>query len=142
MRNEPVVRMTFYETEINRISSICYSNKTQIETVIGARHFINNNVHQQLNLDLLSRVRFTSKFHLLRLFKKYYGQTPMQYWSDRRMDKAKELLREGRTVTETCFEVAFESPSSFSTFFKSREDTCPAEFQKKQLSQTALLQAF
>lgn len=128
--------MTFYQTEINRINSICYANKGQLETVIGTRHYINNNFEKALNLDLLSHIRFTSKFHLLRLFKKYYGQTPKQYLTDKRIQKAKELLKEGMSVTETCFQVGFESPSAFSTLFKSREGVAPAEFQKEQFLQS------
>ena len=130
--------MTFYEREIARINSICYSNKEQIKTVIGTRHYINNNYDKELNLDLLSRIRFTSKFHLLRLFKKYYGQTPKQYLTAKRMEKAKELLKIGMNVSTVCFEIGFESPSSFSTLFKNREGLTPVEFQKKQLSQSRL----
>jgi AraC-like DNA-binding protein len=84
--------MTYYLKEITRIKSICYSNKAQIDTVIGTRHYINNNFDKELNLDLLSHIRFTSKFHLLRLFKKYYGQTPKQYLTDKWIEQAKERM--------------------------------------------------
>ena len=123
--------MTHYQTELEKLKSNCYSNKGQIETVIGTRHYINNNFDKALNLKLLSHIRITSKFHLLRLFKKYYGQTPKQYLTDKRIEKAKELLRRGVTVTDTCFDVGFDSPSSFSTLFKSRAGLTPSEFQKK-----------
>lgn len=123
--------MTHYQSEIIRIRDICYSNKAQIETVIGARHYINNNFDRELNLNLLSRTRFTSKFHLLRLFKKYYGQTPKQYLTDKRIEKSKELLKNGRSVSETCFAVGFESQSSFCTLFKKRVGLTPTEFQKR-----------
>jgi AraC-like DNA-binding protein len=123
--------MTFYQNEINRIKSICYSNKGQMETVIGTRHYINNNFDKELNLDMLSHIRFTSKFHLLRLFKKYYGQTPKQYLIDKRIEQAKELLTQGTNITETCFDIGFESPSSFCTLFKSRTGLTPTEFKKR-----------
>jgi AraC-like DNA-binding protein len=123
--------MTFYQNEINRIKSICYSNKGQMETVIGTRYYINNNFDKELNLDMLSHIRFTSKFHLLRLFKKYYGQTPKKYLTDKRIEKAKELLNKGANVTQTCFDIGFESPCSFSTLFKSRIGLSPTEFQKR-----------
>jgi len=123
--------MTYYLKEITRIKNNCYSNQGQLDTVIGTRHYINNNFDNELNLDLLSHIRFTSKFHLLRLFKRYYGQTPMQYLIDRRLDKSKELLLKGQNVTETCFDIGFESPSSFSTLFKSKFGLTPTEFQKK-----------
>ena len=123
--------MTYYLKEITRIKSICYSNKGQINTVIGTRHYINSNFDKELNLDMLSHIRFTSKFHLLRLFKKYYGQTPKQYLIDKRIEQAKKLLTEGRAVTETCFYIGFDSPSSFSTLFKSRVGLTASEFQKR-----------
>ena len=123
--------MNYYQTEINRIRSTCYSNKGQIETVIGARHYINNNLDKELNLNLLSHIRFTSKFHLLRLFKKYYGQTPKQYLTDKRIEKSKQLLKDGMSVTNTCFDVGFESPSSFCTLFKYKVGLTPTAFQKR-----------
>ncbi|MBF4507361.1 helix-turn-helix transcriptional regulator [Flavobacterium sp. JLP] len=130
--------MNFYQQELNRIKSICYSNEGQIRTVIRTRKFIEHNFDKELDLNLLSHTQFTSKFHLLRLFKKYYGVTPKQYLIDKRIEKSKQYLKNGMTVTETCFAVGFESPSSFSTLFKSKIGVAPIEFQKKQFSQSNL----
>lgn len=123
--------MTYYFRQASKIMNGCYPNKGQLDTVIGTRHYINNHFDKELNLDFLSNVRFTSKFHLLRLFKKYYGQTPKQYIIDKRLEHAKELLKKGISITDTCFEVGFDSPSSFSTLFKSCVGLAPAEFQKR-----------
>jgi len=128
--------MTLYESEIKRIRSIVYSNQGQIDTVIATRNYIDNNYDTDLNLNLLSHIRFVSKFHLLRLFTKYYGQTPKQYLTDKRIEKSKEYLKKGKNITETCFAVGFECPSSFSTLFKNRTGLTPTEFQKEQLSQS------
>tara|TARA_E500000318_G_C3532148_1_gene201008 strand:- start:285 stop:689 length:405 start_codon:yes stop_codon:yes gene_type:complete len=130
--------MTFYEREINRINSIIYSNKEQIETVIGVRNYIDNNYDTDLNLDLISRLRLISKFHLLRLFKKHYGLTPRQYLIDKRIEKSKEHLKNGMLVTETCFAVGFESLGSFSTLFKTKTGKSPTVFQKEQFSRSKL----
>ena len=123
--------MTFYQREINRIKKVCYSNERQISAVIKTRNFINKNFEKEVDLILLSNVGFFSKFHLLRLFKKYYGQTPKQYLTGKRIEKSKEYLKKGMTVTETCFSVGFECPSSFSTLFKSKIGVNPIEFQKR-----------
>jgi len=123
--------MTFYESEINRIRGIVYSNKAQLDTVIGTRNYINNNYDRKLNLNLLSHTRFVSKYHLLRLFAKYYGQTPQQYLTGIRIERSKEYLRKGISITETCIAIGFESPSSFSTLFKSKTGLTPTEFQKR-----------
>lgn len=123
--------MTFYQREIERIRQACYANTRQLNTVIGIRHYINQHLDQDISLDRLSQLRYTSKFHLLRLFKRYYGQTPQQYLTGKRIEKAKELLSLGLSVTETCFDVGLESPSSFCTLFKSRVGLTPTEFQKR-----------
>ena len=130
--------MTFYEKEINRINNIIYSNQEQIETVIGVKSYIDNNYENDLNLDYLSRVRFVSKYHMLRLFKRHYGITPRQYLIDKRIEKSKEQLKGGISVTESCFAVGFESVGSFSTLFKVKTGKSPSEFQKKQLSRSTL----
>ena len=130
--------MTFYEKELNRIRSLVYSNEGQINTVIGIRNHIDNHYDVDVNLDALSHVQLVSKYHLLRLFKKYYGQTPRQYLIDKRIEKSKEHLILGNSVTETCFAVGFESLGSFSTLFKTKTGKSPAEFQKEQLSRSKI----
>ncbi len=125
--------MTFYETEIKRIKSVIYSNQGQLDTVIATRNYINNHYETDLNLDLLSYIQCTSKFHLLRMFRRYYGQTPKQYLTNTRIEKAKELLCKGTNVSDTCFAIGFDSPCSFSTLFKSRTGLSPAAFQKRAI---------
>lgn len=127
--------MTFYEKELNRIRSVVYSNEGQIDSVINVRNYIENNYDVDLNLDVLSRIQFVSKYHLLRLFKKYYGLTPRQYLINKRIAKSKEHLKNGMSVTETCFAVGFESLGSFSTLFKSRTGKSPKEFQKSNFQE-------
>lgn len=128
--------MTFYEKELKKKRNTVYSNEGQITTVIGIRNYIQNNYDSKLNLDVLSHSQLVSKYHLLRLFKKYYGLTPRQYLIDKRIEKSKEHLINGMTVTESCFAVGFESLGSFSTLFKTKTGKSPAEFQKEQLSRS------
>lgn len=123
--------MTYYHREIERIKNICYPNKRQLDSVIGTRHYIDNHYDKELNLDFLSHIRFTSKYHLLRLFKKYYGQTPKQYLTEKRLLQAKDLLAKGVNISGTCYDIGFKSPSSFSTLFKARFGLTPRDFQKR-----------
>lgn len=130
--------MTLYEKKLNRVRRVVYSNQDQIDAVIGIRNYIENNFDSDLNLDLLSRIQFISKFHLLRLFKKYYGLTPRQYLIDKRIEKSRDLLRQGMKVTETCFAVGFNSLGSFSVLFKTKTGKSPAQYRKEQLSRSNL----
>ncbi len=125
-------KMTFYETEIKRIRKLCFSNDRQLETVIATKNYIDNHFDQELKLDFLAHVRFTSKYHLLRIFKRYYGITPKQYLIDKRIEKAKEQLAKGVSVSETCVAVGFESLSSFSHLFKTKTGKTPSQYQAQK----------
>lgn len=126
--------MTYYQRQLDRIRGLIYSNQGQIDTIIRAKNYIEDHYDSDLNLDLLAETHFVSKYHLLRLFKKYYGLTPRQYLIDVRIEKSKEHLKTGTSVTETCFAVGFESLGSFSTLFKRKTGKTPAQFQKEQFS--------
>ena len=128
--------MTFYEEKINQVKNSCFANDQQIEAVISIRNFIDHNFEKDLKLDFLSHVRFISKYHLQRLFKRYYGLTPKQYLIDKRVEESKKHLMNGLTVTETCFAVGFESLGSFSKLFKTKTGKSPSEFQKEQVSRS------
>lgn len=131
--------MTYYERKLKRLNKVLYKNQSQIDAVIAVRSYIDCNYETDLNLGLLSKIQLISKYHLLRLFKKYYGLTPRQYLIDKRIEKSKEHLRHGTSVTETCFAVGFESLGSFSVLFKTKTGKTPAEFRKEQLSRSNLL---
>ena len=127
--------MNFYQAEVNRIRSSCFANDHQLKTVIKTRHFIDHHFDKDLSLDRLASSCFTSKFHLLRLFKRYYGLTPKHYLTTRRIEEAKKCLIKGMTVAETCYLVGFGTPSSFSTLFKQEIGLSPQAFQKEQFLQ-------
>ena len=122
---------SYFEKEVERIRNLIYSNQVQLDTIIATRRYINEHYHTDLNLEVLSRKLLVSKYHLLRLFKRYYGQTPQQYLSQKRIEKAKEHLREGMSVTEVCFAVGFKSLGSFSSLFKRKTGSSPVEYQKR-----------
>lgn len=128
--------MSFYESKLQKVKESCFSNEKQLETVIGIKNYIENNYDTDLNLELLSYTSFVSKYHLLRLFKKYYGQTPRQYLIDTRIEKSKKHLKDNLSVTETCFAVGFESIGSFSALFKTKTGKSPSEYQKEQFSRS------
>lgn len=125
--------MTYYQKEVERIKDKCFANEGQLQVVRRARMYIQNHFDKSVNLQTLSKIGFISKFHLLRLFKRYYGQTPHQFCTDIRIQNAKILLKNGTSVSETCYIIGFECPSSFSTLFKNRFGTTPSEFQKRAI---------
>ena len=128
--------MSYFQQKISALKKSHFSNEKQIETVIGIKHYIDSNYDSKINLDFLSHNKFVSKYHLLRLFKRYYGQTPRQYLIDKRISQSKIHLKNNMSVTETCFAVGFESLGSFSALFKTRTGKSPSIYQKEQLSRS------
>lgn len=86
---------------------------------------------EAVTLDVLSRVSCLSRFHLLRQFKGYFGVTPHQYLTQRRLEEAERLLRlTDRTVTDICKAVGFEDKSSFISLFRRIYGRTPGDLRK------------
>jgi AraC-like DNA-binding protein len=97
-----------------------------------ARDHADRSYAQPISLDELASVACMSKYHFLRLFKATYGMTPMEYVSQRRMERAQDLLRATNlTVTEVCFAVGFSSLGSFSTRFRALVGESASDFQRR-----------
>lgn len=80
----------------------------------------------------LAQVAGLSKYHFLRLFKATYGVTPGEYLSQRRIERAQDLLRATNlTVTEVCHAVGFSSLGSFSSRFRAVAGESPGDFQRR-----------
>ncbi len=73
-----------------------------------------------------------SKYHFQRLFTATYGLSPAAYLSQRRIERAQDLLRATNlTVTEVCHSVGFSSLGSFSSRFRALVGCSPREFQRR-----------
>lgn len=97
-----------------------------------ARDHVDRNYHQPLELEDLAAVARLSKFHFHRLFRETYGVTPGNYVSQRRIERAQDLLRTSNlTVTEVCMTVGFSSLGSFSSRFRGIVGETPSEFQRR-----------
>jgi len=89
-----------------------------------------------LDLAGLAAVAGLSKFHFQRLFRATYGLTPAAYVSQRRVERAQDLLRATNlTVTEVCHAVGFSSLGSFSSRFRTLVGESPSDFQRRYAGQ-------
>jgi AraC-like DNA-binding protein len=109
--------------------------------IVNAKLYIDENYHEPIDLEQVSKKAFISKFHFHRLFRRIYQKTPLEYITRKRIDKAKELLAENKPVTQVCNQVGFESISSFSILFKKEIGFAPQYYRnmayKKKMEQLA-----
>ena len=97
-----------------------------------ARDHADRNYAEPLCLDDLAAVAGLSKFHFQRLFTATYRLSPAAYVSQRRVERAQDLLRSTNlTVTEVCHAVGFTSLGSFSSRFHELVGETPREFQRR-----------
>jgi AraC-like DNA-binding protein len=72
-----------------------------------------------------------SPFHLIRCFRALFGVTPHQLRTSARLERARRLLGEGRSVTDACLTVGFSSPGSFSHLFERRVGVAPSAYRRR-----------
>ncbi len=114
-----------------------YPNIYLYRRIVQAKLFIDSNYADAIELNNIADEAYFSKFHFIRLFKKIYGKTPHQYLIAVRIEKALQLLRTLKPVTDVCYSVGFESLSSFSGLFKRIVGISPSAYlaQQQQLQQ-------
>jgi AraC family transcriptional regulator len=97
------------------------------------RDFLLSCYDQPLTLSAAARVATLSPFHFQRMFKLAFGQTPMQFLQQTRLEAARRLLAHtADEVTAICFAVGFESPGSFSWLFRKRFGVSPRGFRENR----------
>ena len=97
--------------------------------IVEAKLFIDNHYSENIELNNIADCAHFSKFHFIRLFKTIYDKTPHQYLTKVRIENAKAFLQKGISVTDTCFEVGFDSVSSFSGLFARSTGVSPSAYQ-------------
>lgn len=94
------------------------------------RDFLHSCYDRPLSVAAAARVASLSPFHFQRMFKLAFGQTPMQFLQQTRLEAARRLLaRTGDDITTICFAVGFESLGSFSWLFRKRFGVSPRAFR-------------
>lgn len=97
-----------------------------------SRDFLAAGLEQPLRLADAARHACLSPYHYQRLFARTFGETPHEFLTRMRMDRARQLLaREAMPVTEVCFAVGYESLGSFSARFRRVVGRSPAEFKRE-----------
>lgn len=131
--------MSIYEKLISLLSLIMSetiyekdSNKKYIYDIKNIKNYIDDNYLSPISLDLLSKRFYINKFYLTRLFKQAYGTTINNYIINKKITKAKELLRfSDLTIENIAIECGINDNNYFSRLFKQVEGISPKEYRTK-----------
>lgn len=112
---------------------VMYPKMYLYKRIVQSRLFIDSHYAEAIDLDNIADEALFSRFHFIRLFSSIYGQTPHQYLTSLRIEKSKELLRAGESVSSTCFAVGFVSLGSFTSLFKRRTGQNPSLYRRQMM---------
>lgn len=119
--------------EINRITKQIYSitylsyNKDLIHS---AKEYISKNYQKTLTLEEVAENVQLSPQYFSKIFKERCGSSFIDYLTEVRVEKAKELIRtKERSVKEVCYEVGYKDPNYFSRVFKKYTGVSPSDYQ-------------
>jgi AraC family transcriptional regulator len=103
------------------------SHRRAVERVITTAR---ERLCEPISLQDMSRVAYLSAFHFNRVFHQITGLPPNKFISAMRLDEAKRLLlNTNLSITDICFEVGYNSLSTFTRRFTERVGLGPREFR-------------
>jgi AraC-like DNA-binding protein len=96
-----------------------------------ARDLIDRDYALPLDVPAMASAALMSPAHFSRKFRATYGETPYSYLMTRRIERAKALLRQGMSVTDTCMAVGCTSLGSFSSRFTEIVGRAPSQYRAR-----------
>ena len=92
--------------------------------------FINENLYEEITLEELAAYCNLSLSRFKQKFREETGVSPREYINMKKIEKAKELLNNGKNITDTAFELSFSSSNYFSLVFKKTAGMSPKDYIK------------
>ena len=97
---------------------------------IGFRSTIQHNIYSNLSLDELARLCHLSKSSFKRKFNEVFKSSPKKYISQKKIEKAAELLRsDNLRISDIAYDVGFDSLATFNRNFTSTYGKSPSEYR-------------
>jgi AraC-like DNA-binding protein len=102
----------------------------QIGSALSAIH---DSVNTPWTVESLAEAAGMSRSAFAARFKELLGQTPLQYVTEWRMQKAMQLLEQrDKKLIDVARSVGYESDAAFSKTFKRLVDASPGEYRKRR----------
>lgn len=103
----------------------------QLRTAIA---YMEDRINQEISISDMAKNLGISPFHFIRMFKKSVGVPPHRYFLERRVDRAKELLRSSHlSVSEVAEMSGFGGVAQLTRTFRRIVGTIPSKFRKDLL---------
>lgn len=121
--------LLLYNTNYPSIRDLLKSLFTPVELTF--KSIIQAHLFDDLSPQDLAALTNTSLSTFKRKFKEIFGESPVKYIQDKRLERSTELLRASDIrITEICFHCGFSSLSSFTRAFTKKYGQSPSEYRE------------
>ena len=145
LREQFVRCNNLFRTSTNRISLkseafsllssaiLLFASENVPQSIKVAVDTIRNNIHDELRVGDLAVACGMSESTFRREFHRYAGVSPKQYILDRKINKAKQMLRSGYyPIKEICMILGFYDDAYFSKLFKKSTGLTPMQYVQQK----------
>lgn len=137
-----VLAQSIFRRIIQESSPIFPGSEVHLDKLMRVKDVLLN--HLNMSLPNLSQIAYQvalSESTLKRHFKNVFGKSVYEYYLEKKMEHAKQLLKdEPITINEIAERLGYEKVSNFIEIFKKRYGMSPGHIKKKYISKRAGLQ--
>lgn len=123
----------FVQKLLTEYSQIISSSKTQEENPLITKvcNYLDQHLQEDISLEQMANIINVSPFYLSKLFKEEKGITFINFISDKRLEKARDLLEHSDlSIKEITSEIGYNDQNYFSRIFKNKYGLSPKEYRK------------
>jgi two-component system response regulator YesN len=135
------------ESNLNRIKRVVKRHVMQVhhnmrsfqeaqvqDPVVKAKTWIKENLEQKISIKFISEHVYLNPTYFCEVFKKQTGQTVLDYITDVRLEKARELLMKSELKVGAISQMlGYQDTKYFSRLFKQKWGQLPSEYKKLPL---------
>lgn len=104
------------------------------DAIRHAKEYLSNRLSEKISLVEVSKAVGLSQYHFLRTFKRETGLSPHLFRTQQRLEKARNLLKEGIPFSEIALSTGFSDQSHFNNKFRQFTGATPRQYLANHLS--------
>ncbi len=132
LRLKNLVTNLFIEVVRSSYTTGGYTNNKEFNIMLEIRNRIFKDYKNNWTLETMANINTFSVSQFLFLYKKYFGQSPVNDLINHRLSKAKQMIESGnKNMSQIALENGFSTLYYFSRIFKKRIGISPTAYRKK-----------
>ena len=127
------IRQWFMEKIKNAAANMTTGSTDRTHYLVRkAQDYIEENVSREISLNEISEELNISSYYFSKLFKEETGEGFIEYLTKRRVEKAKEMLKDpSKSIKEVGSDCGYSDPNYFSRIFKKSTGMTPTEYKER-----------